>query len=73
MTIEFMRDMPDGERRLDPDTAPSTITISPKIAPRPFRSFVMGGFEGSSHRRADGRQLDLIGATRHDTFALQDY
>ena len=39
----------------------------------PFRSFIMGGFEGSSHRRADGRQLDLIDATRHDVFAASDF
>jgi hypothetical protein len=38
-----------------------------------FRSFLMGGFEGSSHRRADGRQLDLVAATRHDERALDDY
>lgn len=38
-----------------------------------FRSFFMGGFEGSSHRRADGRQLDLIAATRHDEHAYTDY
>lgn len=41
--------------------------------PSLFRSFLMGGFEGSSHRRWDGRQLDLIAATRHDTRALGDY
>lgn len=39
----------------------------------PLQSFLMGGFEGSSHRRADGRQLDLIAATRHDVHVLQDY
>ena len=38
-----------------------------------FRSFVMGGGESSSHRREDGRQLDLIAATRHDEQALEDY
>ena len=38
-----------------------------------FRSFLMGGFESSSHRREDGRQLDLIAATRHDEHALGDY
>ncbi len=38
-----------------------------------FRSFFMGGFEGSSHRRADGQQLDLIAATRHDEHAFTDY
>lgn len=38
-----------------------------------FASFLMGGFESSCHRRADGTQLDLIAATRHDRFALADY
>ncbi len=38
-----------------------------------FRSVLMGGFESSSHRRPDGRQLDLIAATRHDERALDDY
>ncbi len=38
-----------------------------------FRSFFMAGFECSSHRRADGRRLDLIAATRHDELAAQDY
>lgn len=33
----------------------------------------MGGFECSTHRLASGRRLDLIKATRHDRFALQDY
>ncbi|MBV8522196.1 MAG: beta-glucosidase [Acetobacteraceae bacterium] len=42
--------------------------------PSLFRSFLMGGFESSSHRRADdGQQLDLIAATRHDEQALDDY
>jgi hypothetical protein len=41
--------------------------------PALFRSFLMAGFECSSHRRADGRRLDLIAATRHDELALQDY
>lgn len=46
-----------------------------------FKSFWMGGFECSTHRlprrkamgRFAGRRLDLIAATRHDEFALQDY
>lgn len=38
-----------------------------------FSSFLMGGFESSSHRRSDGRQLDLIAATRHDERAGDDY
>ena len=38
-----------------------------------FRSFFQGGFEGSSHRRPDMRQLDAIAATRHDLHAEEDY
>jgi hypothetical protein len=38
-----------------------------------FDSFLMGGFECSSHRRKDGRRLDLLHSTQHDVFALQDY
>ncbi|HEX2142181.1 MAG TPA: beta-glucosidase [Candidatus Limnocylindria bacterium] len=38
-----------------------------------FSSFLMGGFEGSTHRRSDGRRLDLVASTRHDRFARKDY
>jgi hypothetical protein len=38
-----------------------------------FRSFFMGGFECSSHRRADGLRLDLIRSTGHEGCALEDY
>src|SRR5215203_3067369 len=38
-----------------------------------FRSFLFGGFECSTHRRRDGRRLDLIHSTRHDELALKDY
>lgn len=38
-----------------------------------FKSFFLGGFECSSHRRADGRRLDLIAATKHDTLVQEDY
>jgi hypothetical protein len=38
-----------------------------------FRSWFMGGFECSTHRRADGRRLDVIAATRHDALAREDY
>ena len=38
-----------------------------------FRSFFMGGFEGSCHCLPDGKQLDLIAATRHDEYAARDY
>lgn len=33
----------------------------------------MGGFECSTHRRRDGRRLDLIAATAHDRHAAEDY
>lgn len=38
-----------------------------------FNSFFMGGFECSTHRRRDGRRLDLIAATGHDRFVTADY
>jgi beta-glucosidase/6-phospho-beta-glucosidase/beta-galactosidase len=38
-----------------------------------FDSFFLGGFECSTHRRPDGRRLDLVHATRHDELAAQDY
>jgi len=38
-----------------------------------FQSFFQGGFECSTHRRADGKRLDVIAATRHDAMAAQDY
>jgi beta-glucosidase/6-phospho-beta-glucosidase/beta-galactosidase len=42
-------------------------------APNLFDSFFMGGFECSTHRRRDGRRLDLIAATGHDRCVAQDY
>lgn len=38
-----------------------------------FNSFIMGGFECSTHRNEGGRRLDLIASTRHDEFAEADY
>ena len=38
-----------------------------------FQGFLQGGFEASSLRWWDGRQLDLIAATRHDVMAADDY
>jgi beta-glucosidase/6-phospho-beta-glucosidase/beta-galactosidase len=38
-----------------------------------FNSFFMAGFECSTHRRRDGRRLDLLAATQHDRFVEQDY
>lgn len=42
-------------------------------APGLFNSFFIGGFECSSHRRSDGRRLDLIHSTGHQRWAEQDY
>jgi hypothetical protein len=41
--------------------------------PSLFRSFFLGGFECSTHRRRDGRRLDLLHSTRHDSLAAADY
>ena len=38
-----------------------------------FKSFILGGFECSTHRRRDGRRLDLVHSTRHDELAASDY
>jgi hypothetical protein len=38
-----------------------------------FQSFFLGGFECSTHRRRDGRRLDLLRSTRHDVRAAADY
>jgi beta-glucosidase/6-phospho-beta-glucosidase/beta-galactosidase len=38
-----------------------------------FKSRLLGGFECSTHRRRDGRRLDMIAATRHDEFAFEDH
>ena len=39
----------------------------------PFRSFLMGGFECSTHYRHDGQRIDVIAATQHDKMAATDY
>lgn len=36
-------------------------------------TFFGAGFECSTHRRRDGRRLDLVAATAHDRFAAADY
>src|SRR5690606_12640456 len=38
-----------------------------------FDGFFIGGFECSTHRRRDGRRLDLLRSTRHAEFAARDY
>jgi hypothetical protein len=40
---------------------------------RIFQSWFLGGFECSTHRRSDGRRLDLTASTRHDANAGADY
>lgn len=45
----------------------------PAPPPATFASFILGGWEASTHRLRDGRRLDLIGAIGHDTHAAQDY
>jgi hypothetical protein len=47
--------------------------IGTTAPPEPFPGFFLGGFECSTQRRADGRRLDLIAATRHDALAEGDY
>ncbi len=38
-----------------------------------FKSFFLGGFECSTHKRADGIRLDLIALSGHDVQAAGDY
>lgn len=38
-----------------------------------FKSFLIGGFECSTHRRGDSRRIDVVNSSRHDIFALPDY
>jgi beta-glucosidase/6-phospho-beta-glucosidase/beta-galactosidase len=38
-----------------------------------FESFFLGGFECSTHRRPDGKRLDLTVGSGHDHSALEDY
>ncbi|MDB5374766.1 MAG: beta-glucosidase, partial [Belnapia sp.] len=47
----------------------SRLTFRPSL----FASIFLGGFECSTHRRRDGRRLDLIAGTRHDLLAAEDY
>lgn len=41
--------------------------------PSLFSSFFLGGFECSTHRRQDGRRLDLLQGTGHDRWAAHDF
>jgi hypothetical protein len=52
----------------------ASLLLPPVIRPsRLFQSSLMGGFECSSHRRRDGRRLDLLASTRHAEHAAADY
>lgn len=46
---------------------------APAPVPTLFASVIQGGWESSTHRRRDGRRLDVIAAIGHDTHATQDY
>jgi hypothetical protein len=62
-----------GGNALKPD-AMLCATSDGSTSPSPlFQSFFLGGFECSTHCRLDGRRLDLLHSTRHDTFAATDY
>jgi beta-glucosidase/6-phospho-beta-glucosidase/beta-galactosidase len=43
------------------------------FSPNLFSSYFLGGFECSTHRRHDGRRLDLLVSTKHDVLAAEDY
>jgi hypothetical protein len=43
------------------------------VGTRLFGGWILGGFECSSQRRADGRRLDLVALTHHDRLARHDY
>jgi hypothetical protein len=54
-------------------SALAEASAEPADGGSPFDSFFMAGFDASSHRRRDGRRLDLLHSTGHDALALQDY
>ena len=64
-------ELADPERttaRLGPAPRPARNASAPL-----FSSVFMAGFECSSHRRADGKRLDLLASSRHAEFAEEDY
>ncbi|MGZ6040950.1 MAG: hypothetical protein ACXWKW_02060 [Asticcacaulis sp.] len=52
-----------------------TVLAEAPKAPQPslFNSFLMGGFECSTHRLRSGKRLDVIASIGHDTHAEADY
>lgn len=51
----------------------SSPNLSADLPSGIFDSFFIGGFECSTHRRPDGKRLDVVAATGHDRSALDDY
>lgn len=51
----------------------TAATASRSFQPTLFPSYFLGGFECSTHRRADGQRIDVIAASGHDSLALEDY
>ncbi len=49
------------------------IQPTSKFSPSLFKSFFLGGFECSTHRRHDDKRLDLLAATKHDRLVAEDY
>jgi len=52
---------------------PLPESFGPLPTSRLFQSWFIGGFECSTHRRRDGRRLDLLASTHHDVNAAADY
>ncbi|HEX8340744.1 MAG TPA: twin-arginine translocation signal domain-containing protein [Tepidisphaeraceae bacterium] len=59
--------------RWDPARLVPSGPGTPPVTPDLFRSFLLGGFESSTHINISGQRLDLIASTAHDRFAAQDY
>jgi hypothetical protein len=59
-----------------PSVAPGAAPYAPPAPappPRLFDSFLMAGFECSTHVRRDGTRLDLVALSGHDRHAAADY
>src|SRR3954452_17599949 len=52
---------------------PLPQSFGPPPTSRLFQSWFIGGFECSTHRRRDGRRLDLLASTCHDVNVAADY
>src|SRR3954454_14697039 len=52
---------------------PLPESFGPAPASRLFQSWFIGGFECSTHRRRDGRRIDLLASTCDDVNAEADY